>query len=81
MSSSSDNPLIRFAAFWWAFGVFSLFAVILIVLGIQFISIGLLAALIHAPASRKRTYPIETQIEPGSANPDIIERRTPDTRS
>jgi len=58
-----------------------LFAVILIVLGIQFISIGLLAALIHAPASRKRTYPIETQIEPRSANPDIIDQRTPDTRS
>ncbi len=34
MSSSSDNPLIRFAAFWWAFGVFSLFAVILIALKI-----------------------------------------------
>jgi glycosyltransferase involved in cell wall biosynthesis len=58
-----------------------LFAVILIVLGIQFISIGLLAALIHAPTSRKRTYPIETQIEPGSANPDIIGGRIPDTRS
>ena len=34
MSSSSDNPLIRFAAFWWALGVFSLFAVILIALKI-----------------------------------------------
>lgn len=32
--SSSDNPLIRFAAFWWALGVFSLFAVILIALKI-----------------------------------------------
>lgn len=30
MSSSSDNPLVRFAAFWWALGVFSLFGVILI---------------------------------------------------
>lgn len=30
MSSNSDNPLIRFVAFWWALGVFSLFAVILI---------------------------------------------------
>ncbi len=25
MSSSSDNPLVRFAAFWWALGVFALF--------------------------------------------------------
>lgn len=32
--SSSDNPLIRFAAFWWALGVFSLFAVLLIALKI-----------------------------------------------
>jgi mono/diheme cytochrome c family protein len=32
--SSSDNPLIRFAAFGWALGVFSLFAVILIALKI-----------------------------------------------
>lgn len=30
MSSSSDNPLVRFAAFWWAFGVFMLFGVILL---------------------------------------------------
>lgn len=35
-----------------------LFGVILIILGIQFISIGLLAALIHAPASRDRDYPL-----------------------
>ncbi len=35
-----------------------LFGVILVILGIQFISIGLLAALIHAPRSRQRTYPI-----------------------
>ncbi|MCB9464821.1 MAG: glycosyltransferase family 2 protein [Candidatus Eisenbacteria bacterium] len=35
-----------------------LFGVILIILGIQFISIGLLAALIHAPASRERDYPL-----------------------
>jgi mono/diheme cytochrome c family protein len=31
MSSSSDNPLVRFAAFWWAFGVFALFGFILLV--------------------------------------------------
>lgn len=31
MSSSSDNPLVRFAAFWWAFGVFALFGVSLLV--------------------------------------------------
>jgi mono/diheme cytochrome c family protein len=31
MSSNSDNPLIRFVAFWWALGVFSLFAVALLV--------------------------------------------------
>jgi len=30
MSSSSDNPLVRFTAFWWAFGVFALFAVLLL---------------------------------------------------
>lgn len=54
-----------------------LFGVILIILGIQFISIGLLAALIHAPASRKRSYPIQTQIEPGPKNPDTIDGHTP----
>lgn len=32
MSSSSDNPLVRFAAFWWALGVFALFFVILLVI-------------------------------------------------
>jgi hypothetical protein len=42
-----------------------LFGVILIILGIQFISIGLLAALIHAPASRQRSYPVASRIEPG----------------
>ncbi len=31
MSSSSDNPLVRFAAFWWALGVFALFGFILLV--------------------------------------------------
>jgi mono/diheme cytochrome c family protein len=30
MSSSSDNPLVRFAAFWWALGVLSLFGLILL---------------------------------------------------
>ncbi|WP_193214446.1 c-type cytochrome [Luteolibacter marinus] len=30
MSSTSDNPLVRFAAFWWGLGVFSLFGVILL---------------------------------------------------
>jgi len=30
-SNSSDNPLIRFVAFWWALGVFSLFGVALLV--------------------------------------------------
>ncbi len=30
MSSSSDNPLTRFSAFFWALGVFSLFAVIVL---------------------------------------------------
>lgn len=38
--------------------------VILIILGIQFISIGLLAALIHAPASQDRTFPVVDAIEP-----------------
>lgn len=32
MSSSSDNPFVRFTAFWWALGVFSLFGVILLVM-------------------------------------------------
>lgn len=31
MSSSSDNPFVRFTAFWWAIGVFSLFGVLLLV--------------------------------------------------
>lgn len=35
-----------------------LFGVILIILGIQFISIGLLAALIHEPRARLRVYPV-----------------------
>ena len=39
-----------------------LFAVILVILGIQFISIGLLAALVHAPASRRRSYPVRTRL-------------------
>jgi glycosyltransferase involved in cell wall biosynthesis len=39
-----------------------LFGVILIILGIQFISIGLLAALIHAPASRRRSYPVRDRL-------------------
>ena len=32
MSSSSDNPFVRFTAFWWALGVFSLFGVLLLVM-------------------------------------------------
>jgi glycosyltransferase involved in cell wall biosynthesis len=39
-----------------------LFGVILVILGFQFISIGLLAALIHAPVSRRRTYPIRVRL-------------------
>lgn len=39
-----------------------LFGVILIILGIQFISIGLLAALVHAPVSRRRTYPVRERL-------------------
>lgn len=39
-----------------------LFGVILIILGIQFISIGLLAELIHAPASRSRIYPLRVRV-------------------
>jgi glycosyltransferase involved in cell wall biosynthesis len=39
-----------------------LFAVILVILGIQFISIGLLAALVHAPQSRRRTYPVRARL-------------------
>lgn len=32
MSNHSDNPLSRFAAFWWGLGVFSLFGVLLLAL-------------------------------------------------
>jgi glycosyltransferase involved in cell wall biosynthesis len=39
-----------------------LFAVILVILGVQFISIGLLAALIHAPGRRRTTYPVRSRI-------------------
>ncbi|MEZ4651461.1 MAG: glycosyltransferase family 2 protein [Candidatus Eisenbacteria bacterium] len=45
-----------------------LFGVILIILGIQFISIGLLAALIHAPASRERDYPLGHTLLPLGAS-------------
>lgn len=34
MSQNSDNPLVRFAAFWWGLGVFCLFGVLLI--GLRF---------------------------------------------
>ncbi len=39
-----------------------LFGVILVILGVQFISIGLLAALIHAPGRRRTTYPVRSRI-------------------
>ena len=39
-----------------------IFGVILIILGVQFISIGLLAELIHAPASRTRVFPLRVRI-------------------
>ena len=39
-----------------------LFGVILVILGVQFISIGLLAALIHAPGRRRTTYPVRARI-------------------
>ena len=39
-----------------------LFGVILIILGVQFISIGLLAALIHAPGRRRTVYPVRSRI-------------------
>lgn len=32
MSNQSDNPLARFAAFWWGLGVFSLFGILLLAL-------------------------------------------------
>jgi glycosyltransferase involved in cell wall biosynthesis len=41
--------------------------VILLILGIQFISIGLLAALIHAPVSRTREFPVVEAVEPAAA--------------
>ena len=47
-----------------------LFAVILVILGIQFISIGLLAALIHAPQTRGRSYPIRRRL-PGDGPEEI----------
>lgn len=39
-----------------------LFAVILVILGIQFISMGLLAELIHAREARERTYPLRRRL-------------------
>jgi glycosyltransferase involved in cell wall biosynthesis len=39
-----------------------LFGVILVILGVQFISIGLLAALIHAPGRRRTTYPVRARV-------------------
>ena len=47
-----------------------LFAVILVILGIQFISIGLLAALIHAPQTRGRSYPVRSRLGGGAAGPE-----------
>ncbi len=46
-----------------------LFGVILVILGIQFISMGLLAELIFAPAMRKRSYPLRTALPPAGAKP------------
>ncbi|MCA9728824.1 MAG: glycosyltransferase, partial [Candidatus Eisenbacteria bacterium] len=51
-----------------------IFGVILVILGIQFVSIGLLAALIHAPASRQRTYPVRTEIAPVTRKPATMDR-------
>jgi len=39
-----------------------LFGTILVILGVQFISIGLLAALIHAPRHRRAGYPIRLRV-------------------
>jgi len=39
-----------------------IFGVILILMGIQFVSIGLLAALLHAPESRKRIFPVRLEL-------------------
>ncbi|MBK8231815.1 MAG: glycosyltransferase family 2 protein [Candidatus Eisenbacteria bacterium] len=44
-----------------------LFGVILVILGIQFISMGLLAELIFAPAMQKRNYPLKAQLRPEGA--------------
>ena len=53
-----------------------LFGVILIILGIQFISIGLLAALMHAPASRERNYPLGRTVPAGrrTSAPEVLEQ-------
>ncbi len=53
MSSSSDNPLLRFAAFWWALGVFMLFGVILLVLKFTSGSAGKADPLEEAAAARR----------------------------
>ncbi len=42
-----------------------LFAVILVILGIQFISLGLLAALVHVPRFRRQSFPIRTRLPEG----------------
>jgi glycosyltransferase involved in cell wall biosynthesis len=48
-----------------------LFGVILVILGVQFISIGLLAALIHAPGRRRTVYPVRARIpEDGNTQRD-----------
>jgi mono/diheme cytochrome c family protein len=53
MSSTSDNPLLRFAAFWWALGVFMLFGVILLVIKFSAGSAGKADPLEEAAAARR----------------------------
>ncbi len=50
-----------------------LFGVILVILGIQFISMGLLAELIHAPQMRRRSYPLRLQVPAGPTTEAPVE--------
>jgi mono/diheme cytochrome c family protein len=61
MSSSSDNPLVRFAAFWWALGVFALFGFSLLVVKL-FTSSGEKPNALEEAAAAKR-YEVRATVE------------------
>jgi mono/diheme cytochrome c family protein len=61
MSSSSDNPLVRFAAFWWALGVFALFGFSLLMVKL-FTSSGEKPNALEEAAAAKR-YEVRATVE------------------